>query len=176
MPGLPFPSSTPLFPTRNHFLDYLHRYAETFQLPIQTASDVNAVRRDAGDWTIGLGDGRSLKARTVVIATGIVANPRVPHIPNQDQFKGHVIHSVEYRRPQPFTNQRVLVVGVGNSAGEISAELADAGAQVTVAIRSGARVVPREMFGIPIQDFRRGAEAPARALAAAGDGDYWRDR
>jgi indole-3-pyruvate monooxygenase len=122
-------------------------------LPIQTASDVNAVRRDAGEWIIGLGDGRSLKARSVVIATGIVANPRVPHVPNQDQFKGRVIHSVEYRRPQPFTNQRVLVVGVGNSAGEISAELADAGAQVTVAIRSGARVVPREMFGIPIQYF-----------------------
>jgi cation diffusion facilitator CzcD-associated flavoprotein CzcO len=45
----------------------------------------------------------------------------------------------------------VLVVGVGNSAGEISAELASAGAEVTVAIRSGARVVPRDLFGIPVQ-------------------------
>jgi cation diffusion facilitator CzcD-associated flavoprotein CzcO len=62
-----------------------------------------------------------------------------------------VIHSVEYRRPQPFAGERVLVVGAGNSSGEISAELADAGAHVTVSIRSGARVVPRQIFGIPIQ-------------------------
>ena len=47
--------------------------------------------------------------------------------------------------------RRVLVIGAGNSAGEIAAELAAAGAQVTVAVRSGARVVPRDLFGVPIQ-------------------------
>ena len=109
------------------------------------------MRAQAHGWAINLRDGRSLKARAVVIATGIVSNPRVPDIPNQEMYNGRVLHSVEYRRPHPFTNQRVLVVGAGNSAGEISAELAAAGAQVTVAIRSGARVVPREVFGIPIQ-------------------------
>ena len=41
-------------------------------------------------------------------------------------------HSAEYRRPDPFRSQRVLVVGAGNSAGEIAAELADAGALVTI--------------------------------------------
>ena len=46
---------------------------------------------------------------------------------------------------------RVLVVGAGNSAGEIAAELAAAGASVTIAVRSGARVVPRDVFGVPIQ-------------------------
>ena len=47
----------------------------------------------------------------------------------------------------------MLVVGIGNSSGEISAELAAAGVDVTVAVRSGARVVPREILGIPIQYF-----------------------
>ena len=42
---------------------------------------------------------------------------------------------------------------LGNSAGEIAAELAAAGAQVTVAIRSGARVVPRQILGVPAQYF-----------------------
>jgi cation diffusion facilitator CzcD-associated flavoprotein CzcO len=45
----------------------------------------------------------------------------------------------------------VLVVGAGNSAGEISVELARAGARVSVAVRSGARVVPLRLVGIPIQ-------------------------
>jgi hypothetical protein len=86
-----------------------------------------------------------------VIATGIVSNPYVPEFTHRARFKGRVIHSVEYKRPEPFARERVLVVGVGNSAGEISAELASAGAEVTVAIRSGARVVPRDLFGIPVQ-------------------------
>src|SRR4029450_10409741 len=77
--------------------------------------------------------------------------PYIPEFPNLTQFKNRVIHSVEYRRPEPFARERVLVVGVGNSAGEISAGLANAGAQVTVAIRSGARVVPRDLFGVPVQ-------------------------
>ena len=45
----------------------------------------------------------------------------------------------------------MLVIGAGNSAGEIAAELSTAGARVTIAVRSGARVVPRDLLGVPIQ-------------------------
>ena len=72
-------------------------------------------------------------------------------IPHADRFGGPIVHSVEYRRPAGYERQRVLVVGAGNSAGEISVELAQAGARVTVAVRSGARVVPLTLLGIPIQ-------------------------
>ncbi len=151
LPGMRFPSSTPLFPTRNHFLDYLDRYARAFQLPVETRADVSALHRDERGWTVTLRDGRAIEARAVVIATGIVSNPYIPEFTDLAQFKGRVIHSVEYKRPEPFARERVLIIGVGNSGGEISAELAAAGAQVTVAIRSGARVVPRDLFGIPVQ-------------------------
>ena len=151
LPGMRFPSATPLFPTRRDFVEYLDRYTKTFQLPIETSANVTSVQSDERGWIVQLGDGRSTRTRAVVIATGIVSNPYVPEFTNRAQFKGRVIHSVEYRRPEAFAGERVLVVGVGNSAGEISAELAAAGAQVTVAIRSGARVVPRELLGIPIQ-------------------------
>ena len=151
LPGMRFPSATPLFPSRRDFVEYLDRYTKTFQLPIETGANVTSVQREERGWIVHRGDGRSTRTRAVVIATGIVSNPHVPEFTNREQFKGRVIHSVEYRRPEPFARERVLVVGVGNSAGEISAELAAAGAQVTVAIRSGARVVPRELLGIPIQ-------------------------
>jgi cation diffusion facilitator CzcD-associated flavoprotein CzcO len=58
---------------------------------------------------------------------------------------------VDYRRPGDFAGQRVLVVGTGNSGGEIAAELTGAGVRVTLVVRSGAMVVPREVAGIPIQ-------------------------
>lgn len=151
LPGMPFPSSTPLFPTRRHFLDYLQSYAQSNRLPVQTRCEVKAVRPDRQHWMVELADQRTLRGRTVVIATGIVSNPYVPEIANRSRFMGEVMHSVHYRRPEPFANQHVLVVGAGNSSGEISAELASTGARVSVAIRSGARVVPRELLGIPIQ-------------------------
>jgi len=151
LPGMRFPSSTAVFPTRREFLAYLNGYAKTFRLPITTNAEVASVRQTQGGWDVTLRDGRALRTRVVLIATGIVSNPYIPEFRGRTRFQGRVIHSVEYRNPQPFTGQRVLVVGVGNSAGEISAELAGAGAQVTVAVRSGARVVPREILGIPVQ-------------------------
>jgi cation diffusion facilitator CzcD-associated flavoprotein CzcO len=111
------------------------------------------VKPDGDAWTVSVTGATTRRARAVIVASGIVSNPHIPDIPGRDRFRGRIVHSVEYRRPDPFTNQRVLVVGAGNSAGEICAELAGAGAQVTVAIRSGARVVPRQLFGIPIQYF-----------------------
>src|SRR2546430_15184465 len=42
-------------------------------------------------------------------------------------------------------------VGVGNSGAEIASEIARAGGKVTVAVRSGANVVPLTLAGLPIQ-------------------------
>lgn len=151
LPGLPFPRSTPLFPSRDDFIEYLRLYSRRFEVPVQTGADVESVTRDGQHWKVDLRGGLAMRSRVVIAATGIVSNPHVPRIPLQERFKGRVIHSVEYRIPQPFSGQRVLVVGAGNSSGEICAELAAAGAQVTVAVRSGARVVPRELLGVPVQ-------------------------
>jgi hypothetical protein len=95
--------------------------------------------------------GQAFEAGTLVVATGIVANPHVPDIPGRHLFGGRVLHSVEYRRPDGMSGRRVLVVGAGNSAGEISVELARSNAVVSVAVQSGANVVPRQLLGIPIQ-------------------------
>jgi len=87
----------------------------------------------------------------VVVATGIVANPKTPHFPGQDRFAGRIAHSVAYRRPDGYAGRRVLVVGVGNSGAEIASEIARAGGKVTIAVRSGANVVPLTFAGLPIQ-------------------------
>ena len=151
LPGLPFPSTTPLFPTRRHVIDYLHRYAERFRLPVETRTHVVRVHRDNATWAVRTATGLELRPRAVVIATGIVSNPYVADIPHASRFEGPIIHSVNYRQPEGYEGQRVLVIGAGNSAGEIAVELARAGALVTLAVRSGARVVPLQLFGVPIQ-------------------------
>jgi cation diffusion facilitator CzcD-associated flavoprotein CzcO len=151
LPGLPFPASTPLFPTRRDFVDYLNRYAERFDLPVRPNADAGRVTQSNGMWNVALASGTDVCSRVLVVATGIVSNPCLPDIPHQPRFRGRIFHSVEYRRPEGYKGQRILVVGAGNSSAEISAELARGGADVTVAIRSGARVVPLQLFGVPIQ-------------------------
>ena len=150
LPGMPLPRSAPLFVPRQEFLHYLRRYARAFDLPVDTGRDVERMTRTDGTWTLSTTRG-VLAARVVVVATGIVANPKTPHFPGQDRFAGRVAHSVSYRRPDGYAGRRVLVVGVGNSGAEIASEIAHAGARVTVAVRSGANVVPLTLAGLPLQ-------------------------
>ncbi|MEU0194999.1 NAD(P)-binding domain-containing protein [Streptomyces afghaniensis] len=52
-----------------------------------------------------------------------------------------MLHAAQYRNPAPFAGQRVVVVGAGNSAVQIAAELAGA-ARVTLASRAPVRFPP----------------------------------
>lgn len=153
LPGLGFPASTPQFPTRRDFLAYLHHYADTFRIPVETHAEVARLQRVDDAWIARTTTGAEVQARAVVVATGIVANPHIPEIPGHNRFGGRVLHSVEYRRADDFIGKRMLVVGAGNSAAEVSVELARAGVDVTLAVRTGAFVLPREIAGIPIQYF-----------------------
>ena len=67
---------------------YLHRYADRFQLPVETSADVTSVNRDADGWNILTSRGPGIRARTLVMATGIVSNPWVPAIDGRAGYTG----------------------------------------------------------------------------------------
>lgn len=150
LPERSFPAGTPLFVPRREFVRYLQDYAASFALPVDVDVEVRRLARNGSGWAADTTRGL-VSARTVVLATGIVSSPRWPAIEGMAGYGGHLMHSSAYRRPHGFAAQRVLVVGVGNSGAEIGSELARNGATVTVAVRSGANVVPLEIGGIPIQ-------------------------
>jgi cation diffusion facilitator CzcD-associated flavoprotein CzcO len=176
LPGMRFPAGTPLFPSRGEFVRYLSDYRAAFDLPVRTDAGVLQAEFQAGTWSVRTAGG-PLSAAALVVATGIMGNPRRPEFPGSARFAGTLSHSVEYRRPGPFAGKRVLVVGVGNSGGEIAPELAANGASVTVCVRSGAFTLPRQLLGIPIQYYScllarlpRGAQrAIMRATAQLAD-------
>jgi putative flavoprotein involved in K+ transport len=63
-----------------------------------------------------------------------------------------VVHSVDYRNPQPYRDQDVLVVGAGNSGTEIAVDLAQGGARrVWIAVRTPPNILRRDVKGFPIQ-------------------------
>jgi cation diffusion facilitator CzcD-associated flavoprotein CzcO len=152
LPGLKFPQGTPLFPSRSDFVDYLTHYAETFGIRVETGIEVLAVTPllNPAGWSLTTSGGK-FDTNALVVATGIVSNPRVPEFEGRERFRGEIMHSVEYKRPDAFREKRVLVVGCGNSGGEIASELATNDAEVTISVRSGANVVPLTLLGVPIQ-------------------------
>ncbi|XP_005462578.1 flavin-containing monooxygenase FMO GS-OX4 isoform X1 [Oreochromis niloticus] len=81
---------------------------------------------------------------SVFICSGHYSDPHFPHIPGIENFKGKVLHSHSYRFAEPFTGQSVVVLGAKASGLDISLELANVGAQVTLSHRR-----PRLTFPLP---------------------------
>ena len=152
LPGLPMPKAYGRYPSRAQVVEYLEAYAAKFDLRPVFSTPVRAVRRDGQAW-LAEADENSRSAPIVVVATGWADYPYSPRWPGIEAFDGGILHSSRYRNPAPFAAKRVLVVGFGNSGGEIALDLADAGVEVTLAVRGPVNVVPRELFGVPILIF-----------------------
>jgi cation diffusion facilitator CzcD-associated flavoprotein CzcO len=150
LPFMPFPREYPTYVPRKDLIAYLERYAEHFQLQPRLNHEVTALRPVDEHWQIDTAQGR-LSARRVVVATGYNAEPQQPAFPEQDRYRGALLHSVRYRNGESFRGQRVLVVGIGNTGAEIALDLHEHGAQADLSVRGPAHIVPRDLLGIPVQ-------------------------
>ncbi len=140
LPGLPMPEHYPPFPSGEQVAQYLTDYAAHFSFPIASGVQVKEARYQDG-WQLMTTKGH-FNADVLVAATGIWSTPHRPHFPGENEFTGQILHSKDYKRPEPFAGQRVLVVGVGNSGSEVAVGLARQGIEVDIAVRSGVRMVP----------------------------------
>lgn len=142
------PASFPKYPSRLQIIDYLEDYARANDLEVIAGKTVTCIRRKA-NWVVETADGDVFEPKAVIIATGLSHSPIRPHWTGEDTFKGNIIHSCEYRNAFDLKAGRILVVGFGNSAGEIALECAEAGLEVAMSVRGPVNIVPREMFGVP---------------------------
>jgi cation diffusion facilitator CzcD-associated flavoprotein CzcO len=149
LPFLPFPPDTPRYPTREQVIRYLDLYARHFRIAPLFGCRVSVLKRRNDAWVADTGTSQFRSSR-VIVATGINAIPYLPSWPGHERFRGEIIHSSEYRTGEPFRRRRVLVVGFGNSAGEIAVDLHSHGARVALAVRNAVNVVPRDILGLPI--------------------------
>ena len=149
LPGLAMPKAYPTYPSRAQVVAYLESYAARFNIKPVFKTTVSRIRRDGAHWCAEA-NGSTITAPVVVVATGIADAPYRPSWPGLELYRGAVVHSSEYRNPAPYRGKRVLVVGFGNSGGEIALDLANAGIDVALAVRSPVQILPRELLGFPI--------------------------
>jgi len=152
--GLPMkemPESYPQYPSRRQVVEFLEEYADHFNVQTTFNADVSSIVRDGKSWKVKFGR-KSLKARAVVIAAGNAIRARLPEWDGLSDFEGDVIHSQEYKNPEPYKGKKTLVVGFGNSGGEIALDLSEHGVTCGLCVRSRVNILPRELFGVPIQE------------------------
>jgi cation diffusion facilitator CzcD-associated flavoprotein CzcO len=149
LPGMAMPPTYSTYPSRLQIVEYLESYAARFVIRPVFNTAVSSIRRDGLQWCAQTAQG-PICAPIVIVATGIADAPYRPSWPGSELYRNPVFHSSEYRNPEPFAGKRVLVVGFGNSGGEIALDLANAGVDVALAVRSPVQILPRDLLGFPI--------------------------
>jgi hypothetical protein len=157
----PMPEDYPDFPHHTQIKAYLDSYADAFDLRSRIEFEngvVHAERLPDGGWQLETERTGTRHADVLVVANGHHWDPRLPDFPGE--FTGTAIHSHRYvdpRTPLDLYGKRILVVGLGNSAADITVELSSKALdnQVTLSTRSGAWIVPKYFGGKPADKYYR---------------------
>ena len=155
----PMPADYPDFPHHTKIKEYLEGYAAAFGLKEHIEFQngvVHAARLPDGGWELETQRGESRRFDLLVVANGHHWDPRFPEFPGE--FTGETMHSHAYIDPQDpmeLRGKRILVVGIGNSAADITVELSSKALQneVMLSTRSGAWIVPKYIAGRPADKY-----------------------
>lgn len=111
--------------------------ARRFNAEILTAVEATEIRLEEPTRVVMLGDGTELRARSVLIATGMTI--RTIDAPGFEKLRGAgVYYGATRSEAANFKGENVLVVGGANSAGQAALMLAQHAAKVTIAVRAAS--------------------------------------
>ena len=129
------------FPDADVMVRYLADFAERSKVRVRYGAAVTRVSRRGGLFEVEVG-GDTLTARSVVVATGVSLPYRAP-IPGIELAEGYADMPVD---PQDFLDQRVLVIGKGNSAFETADNLMETTTAIHVAGPESVRLAWRTHY------------------------------
>lgn len=113
-------------------LSQAHKFGAQL-LIARTAARLDCSRRP---YSVQLGEGGSIRARTIVIATG--ADYRRPPLEALVRFEGlGVYYAATFMEAQVCAGEEVVVIGGANSAGQAAVFLAESARRVHMLVRAG---------------------------------------
>jgi hypothetical protein len=153
----PMPKHYPDFPSAQQMRDYLHTFADHFQLRPnielnQKVIDVRPIEDNL--WQVTFANQEQRLYKGVILCNGHHWCRRFPEF--QGEFQGEIIHSKDYKRPDQLRGKRVLVIGGGNSGCDLAAEAARVGAKSVLSLRESVWFIPKTFAGKPVVDLIRG--------------------
>jgi putative flavoprotein involved in K+ transport len=146
MPGDRYEGDDPEgFMTRDAFVTMVEEFALRHALPVETGTEVREVRAEGDGFAVQTPQG-PLRARNVVVATGNLNTPRRPAAAADLPATVTQIDASAYRSAAGLPPGAVLVVGCGNTGGQIAEDLARAGRRVCLSTGRNGRI-PRRYRG-----------------------------
>ncbi|XP_058495126.1 flavin-containing monooxygenase 5-like [Solea solea] len=152
----PIPAHFPNFMHHSTIMEYFRMYADHFQLTkhIRFKTKVLQVKQrsdfsHSGQWDIETENKDGKKEKhifdAVMICIGHHCQPNMPlhDFPGIETFTGTYFHSRDYKTPEHWRDKKVVVVGIGNSGGDIAVELSRVTKQLYLSTRRGAWILNR---------------------------------
>ena len=149
LPYKKFGNKIPRYPSRRQVVYYLDDYQKEFNINPIFNTEAITIKKQEDYWITETTNG-TYHSKYVVIATGPYGKPKTVSFKGMETFPGSILHSYGYKSGRDFKEQKVLVVGFGNSACEIAIDLYEQGSMPSMAVRSPVNIVPRDLLGIPI--------------------------
>jgi putative flavoprotein involved in K+ transport len=147
LPGQRHTGENGPFPSRDQMVRYLEDYAGTRGLDVRVNTRLERVDLNGSGWGLSTSTG-DVHAEHVIVASGYAHTPFIPQWPGRDAYTGRLTHAAEYRNPEPFRGQDVLVVGAGCSGMEIAYDVLEGGAaRVRIAVRTPPNILIRSPLG-----------------------------
>jgi thioredoxin reductase len=159
----PMPREYPHFPHHSQVAAYFDAYVDHFGFRDRIAFETGvarAARGDYGTWEVELDTGETRHYDALAVCNGHHWDARWPDPPFAGSFDGVQMHAHHYVDPAPFAGKNVVVLGMGNSAMDIAVEVSDVANRTFLAARRGAYVVPKYLFGRPLDQFATQAWLP----------------
>ncbi|KAM6938889.1 flavin-containing monooxygenase 5-like isoform 1-T2 [Lycodopsis pacificus] len=163
----PIPAHYPNYMHNSLIMDYFRMFGDHFQLTkhIRFNTKVLQVKQRSdfsrsGQWDVETEgkDGEKEKHifDAVMICIGHHCHPNLPlhDFPGIDTFKGEFFHSRDYKTPEEWRNKKVVVIGIGNSGGDLAVELSRVTKQLYLSTRRGSWILNRVGHnGLPLDMF-----------------------
>jgi dimethylaniline monooxygenase (N-oxide forming) len=161
----PMPKSYPDFPHHTHIAQYFNDYVDHFGFRDRIRFETGVERAERGPdgvWTLTLENGEQQRYDALLVANGHHWNPRWPEPRFAGSFDGVEMHAHYFVDNEPFKDKNVVVLGMGNSAMDIAVEASWVAKNTYLAARRGAHVLPKYVFGRPIDQFSTNPRLPWR--------------
>nr|KAG5710612.1 hypothetical protein BaRGS_013258 [Batillaria attramentaria] len=144
----------PNFMNQKQVWTYFNKYKQHFGLDkhINFNTEVLSVKPaddfdQSGRWTVRTRNHVTGNETTdvfdgVLVCTGHHAEKHCPSFPGMESFEGDIVHSHDYKDRRGFEGKKVLIVGIGNSGGDLAVELAPV-SKVLISTRRGTWIRTR---------------------------------
>ncbi|KAL2635547.1 hypothetical protein R1flu_007026 [Riccia fluitans] len=151
-PYMNFPSTWPLFTSKDQMGDFFECYVKLMGLNYWCSSECKSANFDEkeGCWKVMVENKKdesmiTLRPVHLILATGSSGFAHVPQFKGAESFQGVQVHSSKFHSGEGWEGKQCVIIGAGVSAHDICQDLWEQGASQVTMVQKSSTTVVRQM-------------------------------